>query len=312
MSQKYFNKLFFDNRYYISDKLSEIFDNSLYTPYFALLKSFFNKGIDIDRGLTKNKIRQIFNFSSFYIVDYDASFTGGYSHKIIRDILSEKKYINTDEDNKMWNNFIKELKLISITNSSQKINLLLNDFNLFEDRLPKNVREVAFSKLNRKYNFFNLKTSVLFYEELISFFFSDFNKNKKLSKKGSIKYEKSLCKDYVIMLDFDENELKSELKNFYLILPKINIEIRSVYFNEFVPSNAYLVCQEDYPIYRIGWNLFLGNTGYFRIGDASDSNDTLIRETFFYFEQQSFFIKKYISIIENILNDVPTSSSSAV
>ncbi|WP_375562438.1 hypothetical protein ACE193_07790 [Bernardetia sp. OM2101] len=296
-----FKQLFFGIRKNIAEEIYLCATENQNSFHYAMLCAFFDDKIGtINNSKLRKTLKEEFMNSSFYILNYDAPYKGGYPiHKGIKTIFSS----NDD-----FKGFLEEL----MSNYWTQKEFDFDSIELFEDREPKNIRERTLHNplqtpasngvVIQKHYFFNVKNVIVFYEKLIKSFFPDYSKNKSLSKKGILRYTKDIGNQMSIALYIDTNYIQTELKNMYLELPRIEIEILSNSFHTFLKQENYLIEQDEYPIYRIGFNYFLGqNPHLFRIGNSSEDKGILFKKSIFFFEQYSFFIKRYAEIIEKNL-----------
>ncbi len=269
--------------------------------HYAMLSSFFDDNINtINHNELRKTLKEEFINSSFYILNYDEPYKGGYPiYKGIKATFS----------NNNFKVFLEEL----MSNYWTQKEFDFDSIELFEEREPKNTRErtlhypiqipASNGFIPQKHYFFNVKNIIDFYEQLIKSFFPDYSKNKPLSKKGILRYTKDIGNEMSIALYIDTNYIKTELKYMYLELPRIEIEIISNSLYTFLKQEDYLIEQDEYPIYRVGFNYFLGrNPHTFRMGNSSDDKETLLKKSIFFFEQYSFFVKSYVQIVEKNLS----------
>lgn len=303
-----FKKVAILNKNLLLNELFKILELPERHYYHSVLNRYYRKypKVSFDIELAKKILSCHFINGSFFIIDYDEPFQGGYPKErgliINEDELNNDSKIN-DYMYSNWMQFIETSKLAYWKNEEKVNNYLsLGDFHFFEDRPSKNIRESYL--FEKKYNFFNLKEVNGYYAAIINLFYPDFKLIKKVSNNKIKRFAKKINNDFYLGLYVDFGFLEAELKRTYLELPKIKIEVFSDELGSHVKEDFYLKDQETFPIARIDLWYFMGNPINSRIGNSSEDENDLKKNLFYYFDIYSFYLKPYLRTIEKTLNQI--------
>jgi hypothetical protein len=280
------------------------FSRYVLRPYYQACHSM-PSSLDIDCASKILKAR--FDESSLFIVDYDRPYRGGYPVQRIKGQpqgidVNKKPYLNwNDIHDKIKSDYFTNLNLLELEALS-----IATNFNIFEDREPKNLKEKAMllngNLQSIEYKFFNKSEVLNLYSYLICFFFDGFHLRDKISNGNIKKYQKDSSNEWVITLSVDYREMSKQLDSMYLELPNINIEIASKKLNGFIKEDVLLTPDSQSSLYRVGLNYYIGNMDDNRLGISYERKIILVKECFFAIQVQSFYITKYMRYIESILD----------
>lgn len=288
----------------------------------ATLNLYYNKypKVKLDLDYFRKTLELEFEQRSFYVLNFNEPFLGGYEPKYNN--FNDSTELNDNEINDIihqnWEEFIDEIKGEYWT-SLDKIKSFdaISNIDFFEDRLAKTHSEKILA-LNTKflingelkeiiYKYFDVKNVMSYYNKLIELFFPDFQLNKLVSTKKIKKYTKRISYGYFLSLYIDFGFIESELKRTHLELPRIHLELLSQTLISHVKEDSYLVSQVEYPIVRISLGRFIGHLSNFRIGDSSKEEIKLKKELFYNFDVYSTYLNIYVNYIELILENLLTN-----
>ena len=320
-----FKKVSLKNKGKLLAELSGVFELPEFHFSRCVLNRYYKKifEINFNKDLALRVLLNFFGDASFSIFDYSAPCYGGYP-------IGKREIVNDDEliidslvlkdINSNWFHFVLRIK-DHYWENEENIDAFLkvSNFDLYEDRLPKNQREkmlasyktiVDGEEKNIKYNFFDISRTLSYYIKLINMFFPDFTLVQHLSNKKVKRFGKKIANDIFVGLYVDFSFLEKELSQTYLELPQISVEVFSSEINSFIKEEVSLVNQSLYPIGRINLYYFMGNPISTRIGSSFENEEILKKDLFFYMNTYAFYLKKYIRVIEYNINEVLFSSGS--
>lgn len=186
---------------------------------------------------------------------------------------------------------------------------VINKIELYEDREPKNMREVFHRQSGGK--FFNPKNTLLFYELVIAHFLPEYKYNPKISKKKEKRYTKNINEDYAISLYIDFGFIEKEIKYGYIEFPVFSIDFHKTSLDKFIEPFNYTSKYSEIDEVDICRILYYSITNEFRtfglsrIGNSWMEGKEIAKDLVFYFDSYSMLLKLYLKYIKkNILKTI--------
>lgn len=298
------------------EALTNILELPEYHYTHSVLKTFYTNShqIYLDKNSAKEILKSKLSYGGAYIVDYDELYNGGY-RKILNESIIQNDIKLVEKIDENWSIFVAKCKEIYWSNyqNTNRFNNISN-FEIYDERPPINLRESFLNKTNVlnidgelktiKYNFFNIKNVVKFYNQLMDEFYPDFKLIERISTSKIKRYGKSLGDGNYLGLYLDFQYLENELKMTYMEIPPVRIEFFTENLNSHVKEDKYLIDQLDYPIARINLSFFMGNQINFRIGNSSEDGEYLKRELFYNFDIYSKYLLIHLKDVELTLKDI--------
>lgn len=142
-----------------------------------------NKGnIVFNKEFFDNSIEKVYSKSVLFITDMNKEYNGG------KDFFKfDGKYIEQEK----WENYIQTLKddfWANIDSNEKDIFNKLSNFEVFDNKEPKNDIEKLILLNNPEYKFFNQKEWTKYYDNLMKHFFSVYKLNNKISNSTKKRY----------------------------------------------------------------------------------------------------------------------------
>jgi len=304
------------NKHVLLDKLITLFDMPEYHFCRATMHQFYIKfpQLSFDKELASEILLRYFEKGFFSIPDYNLSFyteedTSDDDNDNLAEATKEDLAIIEKKSSLNWLGFFQKIQDIYWSDSPN--NELLERFNFFESREPKNLREKFLSSENTvrangklitsKYLFFNIKQVLKYYEKLFLLYFHEYPLNIKASTRTTKRYAKKLENGIHLAVMVDYGFLESELKMGYLEFPSLKVEIFSDALILPIKETTYLSGEMDCAIARIDLFYFMGHFIGNRVGNVSESSEVLQKKLHFYFNVQLYYMKIYLETIERIL-----------
>jgi len=285
------------NNKILIDNIIKLLDDKInYIP----LKEYFMKNKEnyiFNKFLFKENIKEIYSKSVFFVIDYEQEYNGG-KKKI-------KFNNNSFDDNKLefYINSLKNNFWQSINHEEKIIFDKLSNFEVFENRLPKNKIEKLICINNTSYRFFNYTEWSKYYDKLMKHFFPQYELNKKISNTNKKRYSYVYFnkKEYSTSIYWDKGLFLSELKKGYLELRPMNIEIISNKINKYYPEEDYLIYNDETFLVRLGISQGFANLLTGRIGFYKSDENQLKKDFYLFFKIYANNINIYLEYAEYIL-----------
>lgn len=284
------------------ENLCGLFDTSEFHFCRSTMSRFYFKypKVKFDREVASDILSKIFDGGKFSIINLDKIPSRNYIAYTFPTEENARSGGNISDEN--WSNFHRE---IQEKYWDEKKDHTLPKLNFFELREAKTLREKALvDGIDPTYKFFNVREVLQYYENLIAIFFPEYVFMKDSSNKKIKRYGKDigngLCVGFIINYSF----LEGELKNGYLELPDITIEIFSKDVNRFIPEIEYLKGDEVKPIGRVALCYFMGHIVNKRLGSSSETEEILYKKLYFAFNVRSFYTRIYLEQLERVLSAI--------
>jgi hypothetical protein len=315
-----FKQICLKSREELIGELSSVFLLSEFHFSKAVLNRYYKKypAIVFDKKIADKILINFFGNGGLFVTDFNQLFGGGYERLLLIKPLNDDELIRDPEIikeiNNNWYGFVAKIKsMFWHDNLNYERILSVGDFCFFKNRAPESLREsnMLFNQKNEpdallkkgEFHFFNISDIFEYYDKLIRMFYPGYTFMSNVSNKKIRRYGKHIDNDIYLIIYVDFSFLERELKLGYLELPHIKVELLSNQLNFCIQENSYLSNQSKYPIVRIDLNYFMGSPIDYRIGNSSDSENSLKKDLFFYAEVYSFYLQKYLKFIEKKLRE---------